>query len=40
MSDDEVDTELLELLRQSLGITNAPSDELSADTGLCIAMAT
>lgn len=33
MSDDEVDPELVELLRQRLGIS-APSDTISADTGV------
>jgi hypothetical protein len=33
MSDDEADPELLELLRQSLGISKKPSDEVSTDTG-------
>ncbi|QIW98852.1 hypothetical protein AMS68_004370 [Peltaster fructicola] len=34
MSDDEVDFELLELLRQRLSITTQVSDEISADTGV------
>ena len=36
MSDDEADPELLELLRQSLGISakSATSDEVPADTGI------
>lgn len=33
MSDDEADPELLELLRQSLGIGKQQSDEVSSDTG-------
>lgn len=33
MSDDEADPELLELLRQSLGLSNHPKDEVSSDTG-------
>lgn len=33
MSDDDVDQELLELLRQSLGISASQSDEVSSDTG-------
>lgn len=33
MSDDEADPELLELLRQSLGIGKPQSDEVSLDTG-------
>lgn len=35
MSDDEADPELLELFRQSLGISNVPQDEVSSDTGRC-----
>lgn len=34
MSDDEADQELLELLRQSLGLSNRPQDEISSDTGM------
>ena len=33
MSDDEADPELLELLRQSLGLTKRNGDEISSDTG-------
>ena len=33
MSDDETDPELLELLRQSLGLTKSSRDEISSDTG-------
>ena len=33
MSDDEADPELLELLRQSLGIGGPKTDEISTDTG-------
>lgn len=33
MSDDEVDPELLELLRQTLGIGKQKTDEISPDTG-------
>ena len=33
MSDDEADPELLELLRQSLGISNVRQDGVSSDTG-------
>jgi hypothetical protein len=33
MSDDEADPELLELLRQSLGIGGPKIDEVSKDTG-------
>ena len=33
MSDDEADPELLELLRQSLGIGAPKTDEVSTDTG-------
>lgn len=33
MSDDEADPELLELLRQSLGMGKKQSDEISSDTG-------
>lgn len=33
MSDDEADPELLELLRQSLGIAGPKIDEVSQDTG-------
>lgn len=33
MSDDEADPELLELLRQTLGIGKQKSDEISSDTG-------
>jgi hypothetical protein len=33
MSDDEADLELLELLRQSLGISKRAEDEVSTDTG-------
>jgi hypothetical protein len=33
MSDDEADPELLELLRQSLGIGAPKTDEVSKDTG-------
>ena len=33
MSDDEADPELLELLRQSLGIGGPKTDEVSTDTG-------
>jgi hypothetical protein len=34
MSDDEADPELLELLRQSLGLGGTKSDEVSTDTGM------
>ncbi|EME78329.1 uncharacterized protein MYCFIDRAFT_58458 [Pseudocercospora fijiensis CIRAD86] len=34
MSDDEADPELLELLRQRLGISSRPRDEISSDTGV------
>ncbi|KAF2763651.1 hypothetical protein EJ03DRAFT_62506 [Teratosphaeria nubilosa] len=34
MSDDEADPELLELLRQSLGINRTRTDEISSDTGV------
>lgn len=33
MSDNEADPELLELLRQSLGWSSRPKDEISRDTG-------
>lgn len=33
MSDDEADPELLQLLRQSLGIGKKRTDEVSSDTG-------
>lgn len=33
MSDDEADPELLELLRQSLGMSKKPNDEISSETG-------
>lgn len=33
MSDDEADPELLELLRQSLGMGKPQTDEISSDTG-------
>lgn len=34
MSDDEADPELLELLRQSLGISRPTHGEVSSDTGM------
>lgn len=34
MSDDEADPELLELLRQSLGISRQAKDDISGDTGM------
>lgn len=34
MSDDEVDLELLDLLRQRLGISTTASNEVSSDTGM------
>lgn len=36
MSDDEADPELLELLRQSLGLSKTARDEISKDTGTYI----
>ena len=33
MSDDEADPELLELLRETLGLSRKPKDEISSDTG-------
>ena len=37
MSDDEADPELLELLRQSLGLSKGPENEISSDTGRLLA---